>query len=139
MTSSQYKENIERTLYETKAYNESISVIREIFDKCGIEFPYGTNMGIMQALSSGYFLCWRLCTHTDAQLFVNQGVPVVGISSSHMIVIEPEICSIRNDETDVQNSCKKNRSRYVRQISSMNSEEYEEFQFFAYSLGKPEV
>jgi hypothetical protein len=130
MTGLQYKNTIAKALNELSGTNDSIAVAKEILNSCGAEFPYGELEGILRTFSSDEFTCWRTCTYEDAQKFANEGIPVVGVSSKSIFVIEPEDSAVSGEDVvDVPS----NASEFIRQASSMPPDECTDMHFFYYS------
>jgi hypothetical protein len=130
LTGLQYKNTIAKALNELSVTNNSIAVAKEILNSCGAEFPYVELEGILRTFSSDEFTCWRTCTYDDAQKFANEGVPVVGVSSESIYVIEPEDSALSGEDVV---DAPDNASGFIRQTSLMSLDECADMKFFAYS------
>jgi len=139
MTSLQYKNVIIETLNDIKNVEDSINVVRKIFDNCNTGFPYGTYDGIMLALSSDDFICWRSYSSDGVQKHANMGIPSVGINSKCLFVIEPEDNAVLGSADDELSLNMDYKNLYVRKINSISFEELSNMQFFAFTLDVDET
>lgn len=120
MTQLEYRATIINNLNLANQKNDNISVVRDMLDKCFVNFPYGDYNGILEQLASNSFTLWRSCTYEECKNFVNMGIPAVGIDNDSIIIIIP------NGDEDLE-------SAYTRDITSLTADESKSLKFFAYS------
>ena len=63
MTQLEYRTTIIDGIKTVSQNDDNISVVRDMLDKCFVNFPYGDYNGILEQLSSNNFTLWR-CVHT---------------------------------------------------------------------------
>lgn len=134
MLSSQYKNIIQWTLcYGGISENDdSISVVRKIFDNLGVALPQGNLDHIVQVLKSKTYMGWTPCTKEDAQRFVNVGVAAIGIGSNKVVIVLPDD-SIENFSDDP--NLKNIKNEIVKHTNNLEDEKNDDMHFFAYSYG----
>ncbi len=120
MTQLEYRTTIIDGIKTVSQNDDNISVVRDMLDKCFVNFPYGDYNGILEQLSSNNFTLWRSCTYEEAFDFVNAGTPTVGIGSGTIIVIIP-------------NGDEKVESVYAKAIGTLTTDEIQSLNFFSYS------
>lgn len=91
MNNKQYKNIINYTIAtETDIENkDTVEVVRDVLNNCGVPFPSGTKEEIKETLSSGNYIGWTECSSEEAQLAADAGYATVGINDIRAFVIEP--------------------------------------------------
>ena len=72
----------------TKPINK-LYTIRNI-DRMGVAFPHGSEEEIVRIIKTNDYMGWRRCSQDEARLFIEEGTPVISVSSPKIELVLPE-------------------------------------------------
>ncbi len=132
MTGSQYNSIIQWTLMDKPQDDaaDSLQVVRDILQNCGVSLPEGGESDILPALMSDNYMGWRACVFSAAQELADQGVPVIGISTGRTILLKPEDSALSVKSTLAVPAA---GGDAVRIADAVDLNERLDMQFFAYT------
>lgn len=132
MTGSQYNSIIQWTLMDKPQDDaaDSLQVVRDILQNCGVSLPEGGESDILPALMSDNYMGWRACVFSAAQELADQGVPVIGISTGRTILLKPEDGALSVKSTLAVPAA---GGDAVRTADAVDLNERLDMQFFAYT------